>query len=83
MILTKINGRFFLEVTEEQVARAQALAAAYLRYLDNQCQREGKPLADNPTGPVDILQGIIAPGLIQQETKWLQQLRELEGGQHV
>lgn len=80
MILTKINGRYFLEVSEEQVARAQALAAAYLRYLDNQCQREGRALESNPPGPADILQGILAPGLIQQETKWLQQLRELEAG---
>lgn len=76
MILTKINGRYFLEVSEEQVARAQALAAAYAHYLGTSAPNVSGAMY----GPADVLQGILAPGLIQQETKWLVQLRELEAG---
>ena len=79
MILTQINGRYFLELSEEQVARAAALCAAMSRFIGNLDQECGQP--PRSVTVVDVLHGaLIRPGLIQLEANWMRQLRELESG---
>ena len=74
MILTQINGRWLLELTEEQVARAQALAVVQERWAINRAQVMHRPVAVQ--GIAGTLHSIIVPGLYELEAKWRTQLYE-------
>ena len=67
MIVTNINGRWLLEITEEQVARAHALAQADALAATRRAETTGRP--QNVLGIAGILHLALHPGLYELETK--------------